>query len=101
TVVYQVGDKYRGMPHRHCLLINAEDAKKAGFQEHQRVTVQGDASKLENIEIVPSPNKINSFINQIFNTNISYLTTYEDEYIFKRIGHLNNTISLSIYSDDE
>ena len=52
TVVYQVGDKYRGMPHRHCLLMNAEDAKKAGFQEHQRVTVQGDAGKLENIQIV-------------------------------------------------
>ncbi|WP_301182270.1 molybdopterin dinucleotide binding domain-containing protein, partial [Microcystis aeruginosa] len=55
TVVYQVGDKYRGMPHRHCLLINAEDAKKAGFQEHQRVTVQGDASKLENIELIFGP----------------------------------------------
>jgi molybdopterin-dependent oxidoreductase alpha subunit len=52
TVVYQVGDKYRGMPHRHCLLMNAEDAKKASFQEHQRVTVQGDAGKLENIEII-------------------------------------------------
>jgi anaerobic selenocysteine-containing dehydrogenase len=50
-----VGDKYRGMPHRHCLLINAEDAKKAGFQEHQRVTVQGDAGKLENIEIIFGP----------------------------------------------
>jgi molybdopterin-dependent oxidoreductase alpha subunit len=55
TVVYQVGDKYRGMPHRHCLLINAEDAKKASFQEHQRVTVQGDAGKLENIEIIFGP----------------------------------------------
>ncbi|BAG05246.1 oxidoreductase alpha subunit [Microcystis aeruginosa NIES-843] len=55
TVVYQVGDKYRGMPHRHCLLINAEDAKKAGFQEHQRVTVQGDAGKLENIELIFGP----------------------------------------------
>ena len=52
TVVYQVGDKYRGMPHRHCLLMNAQDAKKAGFQEHQRVTVEGDAGKLENIEII-------------------------------------------------
>jgi anaerobic selenocysteine-containing dehydrogenase len=55
TVVYQVGDKYRGMPHRHCLLMNAEDAKKASFQEHQRVTVQGDAGKLENIEIIFGP----------------------------------------------
>jgi molybdopterin-dependent oxidoreductase alpha subunit len=52
TVVYQVGDKYRGMPHRHCLLMNAQDAKKAGFQEHQRVTVQGDAGQLTDIEII-------------------------------------------------
>ncbi len=52
TVVYQVSDKYRGMPHRHCLLMNAHDAKKAGFQEHQRVTVRGDAGQLANIEII-------------------------------------------------
>ncbi|MEB3174345.1 MAG: FdhF/YdeP family oxidoreductase [Cyanobacteriota bacterium] len=52
TVVYQVGDKYRGMPHRHCLLVNPQDAKRAGLQERQRVTVQGDAGKLENIEII-------------------------------------------------
>lgn len=52
TVVYQVGDQYRGMPHRHCLLMNPQDAKRAGFQERQRVTVQGDAGKLENIEII-------------------------------------------------
>ncbi|MFM7382034.1 MAG: molybdopterin dinucleotide binding domain-containing protein, partial [Microcystaceae cyanobacterium] len=52
TVVYQVGDRYRGMPHRHCLLMNAQDAKKAGFWEHQRVTVRGDAGQLDNIEII-------------------------------------------------
>ncbi|MGL5034975.1 MAG: molybdopterin dinucleotide binding domain-containing protein, partial [Microcystaceae cyanobacterium] len=52
TVVYQVGDKYRGMPHRHCLLINSLDAKKAGFIEHQRVTVQGNAGQLDNIELI-------------------------------------------------
>jgi anaerobic selenocysteine-containing dehydrogenase len=52
TVVYQVGDKYRGMPHRHCLLMNALDAQKVGFQEHQRVTVKGDAGELTDIEII-------------------------------------------------
>jgi molybdopterin-dependent oxidoreductase alpha subunit len=52
TVVYQPADKYRGMPHRHCLLINRGDAKKAGFQEHQRVTVRGEAGQLENIELI-------------------------------------------------
>jgi molybdopterin-dependent oxidoreductase alpha subunit len=52
TVVYKPGDYYRGMPHRNCILMNCEDAEKAGFSEHQRVTVQGDAGKLENVEII-------------------------------------------------
>ncbi|MEW5858660.1 MAG: FdhF/YdeP family oxidoreductase [Cyanobacteriota bacterium] len=52
TVVYKPGDKYRGMPHRNCILMNPSDAKQAGWQEHQRVTVQGDAGKLENVEII-------------------------------------------------
>ncbi|MBD2005218.1 MULTISPECIES: FdhF/YdeP family oxidoreductase [Cyanophyceae] len=52
TVVYKPGDKYRGMPHRNCILMNPLDAKQAGWQEHQRVTVQGDAGKLENVEII-------------------------------------------------
>ncbi|MCP9295904.1 hypothetical protein [Planktothrix agardhii] len=32
TVVYNPADKYRGMPHRHCILMNLEDIKNAGFQ---------------------------------------------------------------------
>ena len=52
TVVYRQEDKYRGMPHRHCILMNPTDVKKAGFQEHQKVKVKGDASQLENIEII-------------------------------------------------
>lgn len=53
TVVYRSADKYRNMPHRHCILMNSWDIKKAGFQEHQRVTVKGNAGELENIEIIP------------------------------------------------
>ncbi|MGH1396429.1 MAG: FdhF/YdeP family oxidoreductase [Trichormus sp.] len=52
TVVYRNEDKYRGMPHRHCILMNPVDVQKAGFHEHQRVTVKGDKGKLENIEII-------------------------------------------------
>ncbi|MEO0986132.1 MAG: FdhF/YdeP family oxidoreductase [Cyanobacteria bacterium J06639_14] len=52
TVVYRTADRYRGMPHRYCILMNAEDVAQAGFVDHQRVTVQGDADKLENIEII-------------------------------------------------
>ena len=52
TVVYRSEDKYRNMPHRHCILMNRLDIKKAGFQEHQRVTVKGNAGELENIEII-------------------------------------------------
>ncbi|MBE9210819.1 FdhF/YdeP family oxidoreductase [Nostoc sp. LEGE 06077] len=52
TVVYRSEDKYRGMPHRHCILMNPLDVKKAEFQEHQRVTVKGNQGQLDNIEII-------------------------------------------------
>ncbi len=52
TVVYKPGDTYRGMPHRNCILMNANDAATAGFVEHQRVTVRGDAGQLEQVEII-------------------------------------------------
>lgn len=52
TVVYRNADKYRNMPHRHCILMNILDIKKAGFEEHQQVTVRGNAGELENIEII-------------------------------------------------
>lgn len=52
TVVYKSGDRYRGMPHRNCILMNQLDVENAGFQQHQRVTVQADAGKLENVEII-------------------------------------------------
>lgn len=52
TVVYRTADHYRGMPHRHCILMNREDIAEAGLAAHQRVTVQGTADKLENIEII-------------------------------------------------
>ena len=52
TVVYQTEDKYRGIPHRNCILMNKNDVEKAGFREHQRVTVRGNVGKLENVEII-------------------------------------------------
>jgi molybdopterin-dependent oxidoreductase alpha subunit len=52
TVVYKIGDKYRGMPHRHCILMNRLDAEKIGLAEHDRVTVKGDVDKLDNIEVI-------------------------------------------------
>lgn len=52
TVVYRNEDKYRGMPHRHCILMNSLDVQKAQLQQHQRVSVKGDAGELDNIEII-------------------------------------------------
>jgi molybdopterin-dependent oxidoreductase alpha subunit len=52
TVVYQIEDKYRGIPHRNCILMNRIDVESAGLEQHQRVTVQGNAGKLENVEII-------------------------------------------------
>ncbi|MEM9149444.1 MAG: FdhF/YdeP family oxidoreductase [Cyanobacteria bacterium P01_F01_bin.3] len=52
TVVYKIGDKYRGMPHRDCILMHPDDIEQGGFSNHQRVSVQGSAGTLENIEII-------------------------------------------------
>jgi molybdopterin-dependent oxidoreductase alpha subunit len=52
TVVYKIDDKYRGMPHRNCILMNRMDGDRAGLQEHQRVTVQGNVGKLEQVEVI-------------------------------------------------
>ncbi len=52
TVVYQSGDKYRGIPHRHCILINREDAQSIDLAEHQRVTVKSTVGQLEQIEVI-------------------------------------------------
>lgn len=52
TVVYKLEDKYRGMPHRNCILMNRLDAESIGLQEHERVNVRGDAGKLENVEVI-------------------------------------------------
>jgi molybdopterin-dependent oxidoreductase alpha subunit len=52
TVVYEVGDKYRGMPHRNCILINRLDAERLGAAEHTLVTVRGNAGEMENVEMI-------------------------------------------------
>lgn len=45
-------DRYRGMPHRHCILMHPQDAGHMGWCEHQRVSVRGDAGQLDQIEII-------------------------------------------------
>jgi molybdopterin-dependent oxidoreductase alpha subunit len=52
TVVYKPDDKYRGMPHRNCILMNREDAESMGWEQHQLVSVRGDAGELQNVEII-------------------------------------------------
>jgi molybdopterin-dependent oxidoreductase alpha subunit len=52
TVVYEVGDKYRGMPHRNCILVNRLDALRLGAAEHSLVNVRGNAGEMENVEII-------------------------------------------------
>lgn len=52
TVVYKIGDQYRGMPHRNCILLNARDMERIGVSEHEQVTVKGDAGQMENVEVI-------------------------------------------------
>lgn len=52
TVVYEEYDLYRGIPHRYCILLSEEDASKRGLKDGQKVTVYGEAGKMQGIEIV-------------------------------------------------
>ncbi|WP_009630820.1 FdhF/YdeP family oxidoreductase [Synechocystis sp. PCC 7509] len=52
TVVYKLDDQYRGMPHRNCILMNHKDAENAKLGDRTLVTVQGNAGKLENVEVI-------------------------------------------------
>ncbi|MBA3825925.1 MAG: FdhF/YdeP family oxidoreductase [Ktedonobacterales bacterium] len=52
TVVYEEHDLYRGIPHRHCILLAAEDALRLNMQDGERVKVRGEAGEMDNIEIV-------------------------------------------------
>lgn len=51
TVVYEEHDLYRGVPHRWCIILSAEDARKLDISDGERVTVKGEAGELENIEV--------------------------------------------------
>ena len=53
TVVYKDADSYRGMPHRHTILMNPDDIASSGLNAHGRVRVQGEAGALDNIEVIP------------------------------------------------
>jgi anaerobic selenocysteine-containing dehydrogenase len=51
SVVYEEYDLYRGVPHRYCVLMSQEDATRLKLQDGSRVTVRGEAGKLDNIEV--------------------------------------------------
>lgn len=52
SVVYEEYDLYRGVPHRYCALISEEDAKKMNLSDGQRISIRGEAGKMDNIELV-------------------------------------------------
>ena len=41
------------MAHRQTILMNPGDLAASGLRAHQRVTVQGEAGRLDGIEIIP------------------------------------------------
>jgi len=52
TVVYEEYDIYRGIPHRFCIMMSEEDIKRLNLKDGQRITVNGEAGSLDNIEVV-------------------------------------------------
>ena len=60
-----------------------------------------DSKVLSNIKYVPTYDKINSFINQIFNIDCSFIERSEQDYLFLRISPLNTTITIREYANKE
>ena len=60
-----------------------------------------DTKDINNLKMVLDENKINFFINQIFNTSIKYIKKNNIKYIFKRNGVYDTNIELSLYNDDD
>ncbi|MEB3255139.1 MAG: molybdopterin dinucleotide binding domain-containing protein [Synechococcaceae cyanobacterium] len=52
-MVYKPGDSHRGVPHRHRILMTPDDLASTGLAAHPRVSVQGDACRLMDIEVIP------------------------------------------------
>ena len=53
TAFYKITDIYRGMSHRHTIMMNPADIANGGLAAHQRVKVQGEAGELAGIEAIP------------------------------------------------
>jgi molybdopterin-dependent oxidoreductase alpha subunit len=51
TVVYEEHDLYRGVPHRHCIIVSQPDADRLNLRDGQRVRVRGEAGEMDNIEL--------------------------------------------------
>jgi hypothetical protein len=60
-----------------------------------------DSKVMSNIKLVPPPDKVNFWINQIFNTDINFIEKFEEKYLFSRIGPVNTTVVISMYPDTE
>jgi len=52
SVVYEEYDLYRGIPHRHCILVSKDDMDKLSIKDGERVKVKGQAGTMTNIEVV-------------------------------------------------
>jgi molybdopterin-dependent oxidoreductase alpha subunit len=51
TIVYEEYDLYRGVPHRHCIILSPEDAERHSMRDGERIVVRGEAGSLDNIEV--------------------------------------------------
>ncbi len=54
SVVYEEYDLYRGIPHRHCIMVNKDDLSRLSIKDGERVQVIGEAGQLDEIEVVES-----------------------------------------------
>ena len=60
-----------------------------------------DTKDINNLKLILDDDKINFFINQIFNTSIKFIKKNNVKYIFKRNGVYDTNIELSLYNDDD
>ena len=57
TVVYDLDDKYRGIPSRDAVLMNPDDMQTRGMTEGEKVNVQSATGRMRGLTLFPFPIK--------------------------------------------
>ena len=53
SIIYEENDSYRQTPHRHCVLMNADDMSTMGLCTADKVTLRSDTGVMKKVSVYP------------------------------------------------